>query len=110
MVGTPCGVGNSIILALQEACMKVCISHAGMLSGDGLALGASFWNLSIWKRERASAMLLHTPGTWAKHTLRLWCMAQMYSSRTKAIVCVARVDPLSQMSSTDRLSQWNRIF
>ena len=43
-----CGLGNSMILALQKAHMKVCVGHAGVLSGVGLAVvGASFQNLSI---------------------------------------------------------------
>jgi len=46
-VRTACGLGNSMILASQEARMKDCFGHAGMLSGVGLAVGASFQNLSI---------------------------------------------------------------
>ena len=57
--------------ALQEASVKVCISHAGMLSAVGFACGASFLNLSIWKRDRESAILLHTPSTCTIHTLML---------------------------------------
>jgi len=47
VVGMSCGLGNAMVPALEEICIKVCINHAGMLSGDKLALGASFWNLSI---------------------------------------------------------------
>ena len=41
-----------MMVALQEASMKVCIGYAGMLSAVGFACGASFPNLSIWKHER----------------------------------------------------------
>ena len=60
-----------MIAALHEACMKLCTGQAGMLSGVVFACGASFLNLSIWKRERESAKSLHTPGMCTMHTLRL---------------------------------------
>jgi len=36
--------------------------------------------------------------------------AQKYNNHTKAMMCVARVNPLSQKSTTDWLLQWNKIY
>jgi len=72
-VSTLCGFANSVI---PEACKKVCFGHAGILSGNCLALGASSQNFLIWKQDRTSAMSLHTPGIYTTQTLRLWCTAQ----------------------------------
>ena len=101
----------TMMAALQEASMKDCIGHASMLSAAEFACGASFLNLFIWKRERESQLLsLQTPGTCTIHTLKLWWAAQKYNKRTKAMVCGARVEPFSHMSTTALLSQWKRIF
>ena len=47
VVRMACGLGNSMIPALQEAHMKVCVSHTRVLSSIRLAVVASFRNLSI---------------------------------------------------------------
>ena len=105
-----CWLGDSMMPALQEVLMKELVGHAGMWSGCALDLGASFLNFSIWKRDRESAISLHTPETWVTQTLISPLLAQKYNKRTKPMVCGARVEPLSQISTTARLSKWNRIF
>jgi len=72
--------------ALQEAIVKDCVGHTGMGSGRVLALGASFLNRSIWKRDNESAISLQIPGIWITQTLMLYLQAQKYNKRTKAMV------------------------
>ena len=110
MICPSCGLGNSIMLALQEALMKDWVGHAGMRLGCIMDLGASFLNFSIWKWERESTISLHTPETWVTHTLISHLLAQKYNKQTKPMVWGAWVEPLSQISTTAWLSQWNRIF
>ena len=45
-----------MMAALQDASMKVCIGHAGILSAVGFACGASFH----LETQRESAISLHT--------------------------------------------------
>ena len=41
--------------------MKDWVGQAGMLSGVGFANGASYLNLSCWKRDKQSAITLLAP-------------------------------------------------
>lgn len=83
----------TMIAALHEACMKLWTGQAGMLSGVVVACGASLLNLSIWKRERKSAILLHT-----MHNayIKVVVSCTKYNKRTKAMVCGALVEPFSR--------------
>jgi len=51
--------------------IKDWVGHTGKESGRMLALGASFLNLSIWKRDSESAISLQTPGIWIIQTVML---------------------------------------
>jgi len=41
-----------MIPVLQEVIVKLCIGHAGMCSGAGIALGANILNFSICEQEK----------------------------------------------------------
>ena len=99
-----------MIVELQEAAVKAWAGHAGMLSGDGLAFGASSLKRTSWKQEIESALLLIWPGMCCTHTLMLWCATQKYSNRTKAMVSGDLHVPFCHTVTTVRLSQLKSIF
>ena len=91
------------MVTLQEEWMKDWVSQAGMLSCARFACGTSFLNLSCWKWDKQSAVLLLAPAI-------LYLAAQKYSKWTEAMVSLARVEPDCHIHITAWLSQWIKIL
>ena len=101
------GGGYTKVNKVLEGWMKDGVGHAGMLSGDGWTYGANFLNCWSWKWDKKSAILLSEP---VITILIWWYAAQKYNMHTNNMVSVLCVEPFRQMSTTEELLQWNKIF
>jgi len=84
--------------------------HAGMLSGIGLAVGASLLKQLSWKWDMASAISLVIPGICWIQMLILRCASQNYNSLTKTTISGDLVVSFFQTSTTVWLSQLKSTF
>ncbi len=78
---------------------------SGQVVGRRLAVGANWRNLSIWNRERASAILLSRPGTCLAENMKLCCIAFKVSRLISFIIVLLEDLPLLIMSTVAVLSQ-----
>ena len=83
------------------------MKEGGMEQGLWSASGASSRKRLTWKRERASAISLETPGTWRARTKKLCFMEIKTKKRTKSIILGALEWPEFMMATTLSLSHQN---
>ena len=87
------------------------MNEGGMKQGVRSALGARSLKRLTWKRERASAIPLSTPGTWRARTKKLCFIEMRTKKRTRSITRGAFEWPELIIATTLSLSHqnWRRL-
>ena len=87
------------------------MSEGGMVQGVCSALGAASRKRESWKRERASAISLETPGTWRARTKKLRFIDMRTRNLRRSMIRGAFEWPEFMMATTDSLlhQNWTRF-